>query len=205
MQDMALIVRPNFDLNQPSSEIVDLIVGWFTAERTPTFILDENAVLLSLNEQACSLLEREDDFLLVDGRLTFHQRSQNEVFNRFVSQLSYQASIWSLPESSAQGFWILRGQVICTHRKSEVISMAIRSTSRPKPLIWANLSTPFGLTRSEDRVARRLFEGISASEIAQELDISIETSRTYIRRIYQKTGATNREQLLKTLAPFKSE
>ena len=53
-------------------------------------------------------------------------------------------------------------------------------------------------------MARYLFEGQTATELAVTMGITVETARTYIRRIYLKTGASSREKLHSVLTPFQT-
>ena len=46
--------------------------------------------------------------------------------------------------------------------------------------------------------------GMNAEQISSSLEISLETVRTHIRRIYSKTGVRSREALFAQLQPFKT-
>lgn len=62
------------------------------------------------------------------------------------------------------------------------------------------LDSIFGLTTAESRVALGLFEGKDASDVARELDISVTTVRTHIRRIFAKTDVRRQTELIRLLA-----
>jgi DNA-binding CsgD family transcriptional regulator len=51
---------------------------------------------------------------------------------------------------------------------------------------------PAGLTAREVEVLRRLARGMSAKQIARELDITPKTAANHVEHIYTKIGATNR-------------
>lgn len=180
------------------------LAAWFEGWSASVMLLTEDGFVTAANAQARRLFEESMDFRLTEGRLSFHNRVYAAAFRTFLSSLSDQPKIWSLPHSSDSGFWVLRAQKLNPRPETTLIGLMLNCTAEPNQKIWANLSTPFGLTRSEDRVARRLFDGFSALEISEEMAISVETARTYIRRIYAKTGACNREKLLTILAPFQS-
>ena len=59
------------------------------------------------------------------------------------------------------------------------------------PLSAARLAG-LGLTEREAEVMRLLVDGRSASEIAEELTISVHTSRNHIAHVYEKLGVSNR-------------
>lgn len=186
------------------SQSHDALAVWFEEWSTPILLLEADGFVTAANAQARQLLEAGTDFRLTEGRVAFHNRIYAAAFRNFLESLAEQPKIWSLPHSSDSGFWILRAQKLNPRPETALIGLMLNCTAEPNQKIWANLSTPFGLTRSEDRVARRLFDGFSAAEISEEMAISVETARTYIRRIYTKTGASNREKLLTILAPFQS-
>jgi DNA-binding CsgD family transcriptional regulator len=64
------------------------------------------------------------------------------------------------------------------------------------------LMSIFNLTPAEARLASRLSSGASIEEIAAELSIAYETSRTQLKSIFQKTNTRRQAQLVALLAQF---
>lgn len=60
----------------------------------------------------------------------------------------------------------------------------------------------FKLTVAEGRVLRHLLKGLTAQSIAEQLDVSVETVRTHIRRLYAKMEVGSREALFLRLRAF---
>ncbi|MFW6428794.1 MAG: response regulator transcription factor [Desulfosalsimonas sp.] len=58
------------------------------------------------------------------------------------------------------------------------------------------------LSEREYFVLKRALLGSTYRQIARELDISESTVKTYMRRIYEKTGAKGKKQLVETLNRF---
>jgi DNA-binding CsgD family transcriptional regulator/PAS domain-containing protein len=58
----------------------------------------------------------------------------------------------------------------------------------------------YGFTPAELRVATLVAEGHSAPGIARALGVSVETVRTHQKRLYEKTGARGRSQLVRMLS-----
>ncbi len=52
------------------------------------------------------------------------------------------------------------------------------------------------LTEREKQVLRLLAAGLTSTEVAEELVISINTARSYIKVIYQKLGAHSRDEAI---------
>ena len=74
------------------------------------------------------------------------------------------------------------------------LSQAFRDAhlrEKADPLSDARLGG-LGLTGREAEVMRLLVEGCSASEIAEELTISVHTARNHIAHVYEKLGVGNR-------------
>ncbi|WP_153045195.1 helix-turn-helix transcriptional regulator [Sinorhizobium americanum] len=65
------------------------------------------------------------------------------------------------------------------------------------------LSAIFALTPSEIGLCRRLFLGESVSEAADRLGITVETARTRLKSILQKTGTSRQGQLMLLLSRLK--
>lgn len=84
-------------------------------------------------------------------------------------------------------------------------------TSRPSPTVvayvhaddWSaadrceQLGELFDLIPSEARLALALSRGMSISEAAEELGLTVESARTYSKRIYAKTGARGQTDLVR--------
>lgn len=64
----------------------------------------------------------------------------------------------------------------------------------------ASLAAVFGLTPSEIAFCRRLLFGESVTDAAEQLGISVETARSRLKSIFQKTGASRQGQLMLLLA-----
>ena len=74
--------------------------------------------------------------------------------------------------------------------------------SDPESMIDSNearLSHLYGLTQAESRLAGKLAQGRSLEEAAGMLNITIETARSYSKRILSKTGAKRQSELVRLL------
>ena len=54
----------------------------------------------------------------------------------------------------------------------------------------------YGLTLAEQRLARRLLAGMSLNDAAAATNLSISTARSYLKRIFTKTGINRQSQLI---------
>ncbi|MBB4615034.1 helix-turn-helix transcriptional regulator [Novosphingobium taihuense] len=62
-----------------------------------------------------------------------------------------------------------------------------------------SLMEMFRLTRSEAKLAFALCEGHTLAESAERLGVTLQTARTYSKRIFQKTGTRRQAELVRTL------
>jgi DNA-binding NarL/FixJ family response regulator len=108
------------------------------------------------------------------------------------------------PTSSESRQMLAFGATACLSKSSEArdVMHAIHLASRglhvlpSAPDAAAPAPGPDVLTPREGEVMELLQNGKSNAEIAQELNVSIETVRSHARRIYRKLGVKTRRELL---------
>jgi len=62
-----------------------------------------------------------------------------------------------------------------------------------------NVRTQYGLTRRETDVLRRVINGLKNRDIADDLEIGVQTVKDHLSRIYQKMGIKNRFAIVRFL------
>lgn len=60
----------------------------------------------------------------------------------------------------------------------------------------AGLRSTFGFTKAEARVADGLLAGLSTRDLADRLELQVDTVRQYVKQLLQKTGARRQSELL---------
>lgn len=74
----------------------------------------------------------------------------------------------------------------------------LRLENRPEPEAMVTpLIGLYGLSRSEARLAAHLAAGASLAEAAKALSLTVETARTYSKRLFDKTGARGQPDLVR--------
>lgn len=76
------------------------------------------------------------------------------------------------------------------------LGLVAYTLSQTAQFILPDLSSVYDLTPAEMRVLRLLAGGRTATGLAMDLGVTIETARTHIRRIYAKMNVSSREQLI---------
>jgi DNA-binding CsgD family transcriptional regulator len=61
------------------------------------------------------------------------------------------------------------------------------------------ISAVFPLTPAEAQVARALLDGQSTEELADRLGITVQTARTHVKRVLQKTECRRQSELVRLL------
>lgn len=82
------------------------------------------------------------------------------------------------------------------------MALQIRDLRRRFELDCAELETAFGVTPAEHRTLVLMMQGSSVTEIAAELEKSVLTVRTHVKRLYAKLGVQSREQMFARVGPY---
>ena len=70
--------------------------------------------------------------------------------------------------------------------------------------LWSSIRESFGLTPAELRLARKLRDGRSLKEAADELEVSVNTLRNQLRAIFDKMGLKRQSDLIRALTQLSS-
>jgi DNA-binding CsgD family transcriptional regulator len=99
-------------------------------------------------------------------------------------------SLLLIPASAESMFW--------ETRRPSVIAFLTDPDQRT-PIAAGVLEMAYGLTGAEIRLAEHLLNGETLTHAAELLDISHNTARTHLQRVYQKTGTNHQGDLIRLL------
>lgn len=196
------------------------LVGNALIERLghPVLLVDEQLQLVHANAQAMAVLERDDRLRQRDGMLTLPVRHQGDAALRAVRQLRLGGAASYREIEPAVERTVVRLEspdrppllMIFTPLRPEetmgafgtrplalVLLHDLGQAREPDPFL---LSSAFGLTPAEGRVAARLAAGDSAQEVAEQNGVALSTVRTQVRNIYEKMGVARQGELVAALA-----
>lgn len=147
------------------------------------------------------------------GRMAIADASADALFQEAIVQNRHDLSVRSIPVPANEGRQSLVVHLLPLRRAAhEIFSgadilIAVTAVSAsamvPSPTILTGL---FDLTPAEARLAIALASGRSLKAAAADNDVTFSTARTYLDRIFRKTGANRQSQLvalLKSVQPFK--
>ena len=171
------------------------------------FVVDAELMLLHANPLARGVLDQDDVLRLVRGRLAPLAPHDGPALARLVRTAAQGASLLRRPPSQ----WLRLERD--AGRPPLTLTVAPlpfdEGTATPQPLALILLRDPertsasiralqqlFNLTPAEAGVAQALSSGGSLEQMAQALQISPNTVKTHLHRIFDKTGTSRQGELI---------
>lgn len=157
-------------------------------------------------EIAAAILLEEDGRPLASNSLGSHLL-QSEEWSRLESRLQQRVLSARAPvilaECSGQGplpyiIWSTPLKDCLTQPNGRSLC-CIFDLNRQAEVSAAVLREAFRLTRAEVRLSEQVLLGKTPAEAAEVLGVTIHTVRTYLKRLYQKTGAKSQATLVRKL------
>jgi DNA-binding CsgD family transcriptional regulator len=159
-----------------------------------------------VNEHAAHILDEEDGLLLnVTGLAALTPRMTDQL-RRIVVKLATNPdaarSDLRIERPSGRRPLILSLQPVwhmdlpMTGFAAPRVAIFIKDTAAADTVDPLLLPATYDLTRRENEVATLLASGLALEEIADRLEISIETVRSHLKRIFDKTGTHNQAALV---------
>jgi DNA-binding CsgD family transcriptional regulator len=150
------------------------------------------------NALARALISNSDPIEVVDGSLRFCNRDGGRTLMRVFDDSRGEGEEVAIPIPAKSGVFIARLSSLAMRHYDLLLTIEPVRQKRS----FARFDLLFSLTESEYRVALNLLDGRNAVESAKSLSVSVETTRTHIKRIYSKTATNTREGLLSKLSIF---
>lgn len=169
-----------------------------------TFLLDSLATVLHSNKAAKDLIDRERCLVVRDQRFNFAEQDVHRAFFR-ASAMVVRSSMGKEDYCSETLFLKRAGRsplifVIRPIESGELLAGGALVTvyepdSRPLPRA-VHIASYFDLSSAEAQVCERLVAGREVQAIADELGRSVETVRSHLKHIFQKTGCSRQGELI---------
>jgi DNA-binding CsgD family transcriptional regulator len=187
-------------------------VSAFRAMALPAAVLSAGGKVLVAND----LMEREDEIRVANafGRMTVRDQRANQLLSEAIeAALRHDVKgVCSVPIPSTEGQSARVLHVVPLMRTTSdifsggdilvVMTGLAAGENSPSPKLLAGL---FDLTPSEARVVAILEAGGSTTDASLELGITPKSARTYLDRVFAKTGTNGQAQLValvRSVAPF---
>ena len=185
-------------------------IGWI--------VLSSRRKALAANSRAQEMMDAGLGGLKLGAELTFNDPANGEALDRALSQRRAQPggqTILRLDRGEDDGpcFAYLAparalpgvadaaaAELAADDQAFALIFPAMEETGR----LWASIRESFGLTPAELRLARKLRDGRSLKEAADELAVSVNTLRNQLRAIFDKMGLKRQSDLIRALTQLSS-
>lgn len=174
---------------------------WCEASTTPAVVVDRDGVLLWANRSGAAFVRANAVIRLVNGRVATTDPTQDADLRRFIRDLGDEPGVWVC--KSDGGHVLVRGDISDPPGLPRAVGLSFFPAKEAPDYLWADIRQVFGLTGAEASVVRRLMEGHRVEVISGNMNVSVETVRTHIRRIYNKLGVSSREELFSEISPFR--
>lgn len=120
-------------------------------------------------------------------------------FSFLATEGPMQVTMAALPAAASSNSFA----ALLPHRQHVLVLVTELFPTANDALDLTTLRTALGLTRSEIAFCQRLLLGESVSDAADRLGISVETARTRLKAIFQKTGTSRQGQLMLLLSKLR--
>jgi DNA-binding CsgD family transcriptional regulator len=177
-------------------------------------IVDNGATIRWANDAARGMLAAQNGIGTERGVLEAAASTERRLLRRLIAT----ACRSNAEEISAPGGSLMIGRGSATvievlvaplPRRSDMVASLTGYTSRAIVFLHSSatrqhavgdaLTVLYGLTPVEVRLAIALSDGMTLKQVADELETTHETARTYIKRIYSKTGANTQAKLVRAV------
>ena len=159
-------------------------------------LTDELGVVLWRSAGAALLGSKTRCVTISNGELCGRTRHSDALLGKLLAAaaVSHQPLEKLLAASASDAPQLYVQARSCIAGGSHLIAVTIRELDRDLDAI-PDLCQLYGLTRTEQEITRKMLQGHSVAEIADELNKAELTVRTHIKRLYVKLNVRTKEQL----------
>ena len=176
-------------------------LAWLDHDHVPRCVVADDLALLWANIAARAALAKRRDLEIREGALVTTRPQHQSELAAFVQSSGAGISTLCLPRSAGEGHLLLRAQRLSWEEQA-VFGVSFFGTGEDYVHRYADLDVAFGLTPAETRVLLSLLDGLDVDHLARLHQVSVETARSHVRKIYQKTGVKSRQALFRVARPF---
>lgn len=178
-------------------------LSWLEIDSQARAIVNDLQAILWSNIAADLLLADRQGVETRGGFLHPTDSMKEDALRTFLRSADSGASSWCIERPKRDGWVLMRARRL-GWPASGVIGICFAVATDRSSAHYEHLDTAFGLTKAEHRVVLDLLDGNDAETLAGRHGVSVETTRTHIRSIYQKMGVSSRERLFARVQAFRS-
>ena len=174
-----------------------------------SIIANSESHVFHLNEYAKSIIDQKDGLLIINDRI-YHGINKKITLLSDVIDLTLKSdqehSTSLAREHSTKPYQLCvkpfnarRSPFQSQHSSENMVHIFVIDPDRPTIMTATLLENVFGLTVSEARVASSLAQNCNLKTTQDELNISANTARTHLKKIFTKMNVTSQVELVKLI------
>jgi DNA-binding CsgD family transcriptional regulator len=178
-----------------------IVETWMDIDESARVVLDDDLTLYWISASAEALFKEDRTVDRRNGHLTPKDARTARELRKLVAEASEQVSTQCIADPGTDEHIVISARRLVDPWR-HLVGVTLRVTGPEFHFELADLREAFGLTPCERRVTSNLVAGHTAEQTATVLEISLDTVRTHIKRVYAKLGVSSREGFFRKLAPF---
>ncbi len=173
--------------------------------RAPMFRVDRSGIVSWMNASAEAELRRAETLRLVGGRLTAQDPRDTQQIRGAIQQASDRDGALAggraripilLRQGESDAFCVCWIVTEGTHSGTVLVTLNALTFTQDK---LDAATAVFGFSQTQQRMAELIASGNDLSGSATQLGITVNTGKTHLQRIYDKTGVRSQAALVRTL------
>ena len=182
-----------------------LLAAWAGAYQIGVAVFEAGGALVWCNPAATKLLNGRLGFAEgPTGGLVVRDRKANAPFAAFVAETSHHTVAEVFCLDNGPDDVVICGEHFVSPWGENYVGLRIYTTEDIRRFPLADLGIKYSLTSAEQRILKDLLTGLKADDIAEAREISVETVRTHVRRLYAKMNVSSREGLFFTALQYRA-
>ena len=179
------------------------------ARNAPAIEVDEAARVISMNAAAAERLPRFQALTVSHGQLRamrpLWDKALREAISRAASLCNYAEIHTTFGRGQHVSFPVVLGEtdegstLVCRVEVNDFTVWVLFSDDEDLDRRLAVARAVYGLSEAQTRLAREIANGAELAEAAGEMGITLNTARTHLRRMFDKTGVRSQPALLRMI------
>lgn len=203
----------------------DLLRGMFNQTATGIALLDKSGAVLAANTRATAIIKRGALLWLDQGQMRARDREEDKKLQEAIRRSVDRFDASQIAGNTGEEIVLLRGSdpggtshpmriLIVPTEREQTLTPSSRTAAATVHMIDFAASPQvdkqllrrlLSLSKAEAEVAAHLASGLNASEVADQLHVSLHTVRSHLKNLFRKTGTTQQSALVSLILRFQPQ
>lgn len=158
-------------------------------------VTDTSGTLGYMTDLSAKWLREHEELHIVDGRLTARGAQNQKILQNAMAAATTTPGKFSIVQLIGTGE-LPKTIIVLPVDQSPSLALVVFGNAQGDAVLREQLLQALGLTVAERRLAQQLLAGKSLAAAAEENNLTIATARSYLKRIFAKTGIHRQSQLI---------